>query len=106
MHALTDLQNWYHSQCNGDWEHSSGVEIGTMDNPGWSLTIDLAGTDLESAPFPEHSYGVGLGSEANNYEWLSCKTEGKQFKAYGGPHKLEEMIKVFLEWKDRHSTPL
>ena len=29
------LQKWYKSQCNGDWEHSFGIKIETLDNPGW-----------------------------------------------------------------------
>jgi Immunity protein 53 len=32
--------------CDGDWEHSSGVSIGTIDNPGWSLDVELAETNL------------------------------------------------------------
>lgn len=28
------LERGYRSQCDGDWEHGEGVEIGTLDNPG------------------------------------------------------------------------
>jgi hypothetical protein len=28
------LQDWHAGQCDGDWEHSYGVDIGTLDNPG------------------------------------------------------------------------
>lgn len=38
---LKGLQDWYCSQCNGDWEHGYGVSIETLDNPGWSLKIEL-----------------------------------------------------------------
>jgi hypothetical protein len=37
---------WYTKQCNGDWEHSYGIRIDTIDNPGWSLTL---GRGVESA---------------------------------------------------------
>jgi Immunity protein 53 len=36
------LEKWYRARCNGDWEHQWGVEIGTLDNPGWRVHIDLA----------------------------------------------------------------
>src|SRR5262249_14404082 len=42
----TWLQAWYATQCNGEWEHGYGLEIETIDNPGWSVKIDLNGTSL------------------------------------------------------------
>ncbi|CAN5332574.1 hypothetical protein BH18ACI2_BH18ACI2_12670 [soil metagenome] len=53
MSVLADLQKWYESQCNEDWEHQYGVTIGTLDNPGWTVTIDLVNTDLEGREFEE-----------------------------------------------------
>ena len=38
--ALQSLQDWYLAQCNGDWEHTYGVSIGTLDNPGWTLDVE------------------------------------------------------------------
>lgn len=35
------LEDWYQSNCDGDWEHGFGVTIESLDNPGWSLTADL-----------------------------------------------------------------
>lgn len=34
MDSLALLQQWYLQQCNEDWEHSWGVRIATLDNPG------------------------------------------------------------------------
>lgn len=42
------LENWYKLNCDGDWEHSYGVKIETVDNPGWSIQIYLNYTPLES----------------------------------------------------------
>ncbi|MDP8910052.1 MAG: immunity 53 family protein, partial [Chloroflexota bacterium] len=39
------------AQCDGDWEHSYGVEICTLDNPGWSVKVDLQGTELKAGAF-------------------------------------------------------
>ena len=41
MNAVSDLQKWYRSQCNGEWEHAEGISIGTLDNPGWSIEVSL-----------------------------------------------------------------
>ena len=43
MDILQDLAKWYTAQCNGEWEHSCGLKIDTLDNPGWIVTIDLKG---------------------------------------------------------------
>lgn len=45
------LMNWYVRKCNNDWEHSFGVKIDTLDNPGWTVEIDLRETCLEGCPF-------------------------------------------------------
>ena len=31
-------QQWYQSKCDGTWEHMYGVEIDTLDNPGWTVS--------------------------------------------------------------------
>ncbi|QZA58584.1 Imm53 family immunity protein [Candidatus Rhabdochlamydia porcellionis] len=45
------LQQWYQSHCNKDWEQSHKIHLGTIDNPGWSLTVDLEDTELEDKNF-------------------------------------------------------
>ena len=42
---------WYVVQCNGDWEHSSGITITSLDNPGWLVKIELVGTALDNKEF-------------------------------------------------------
>jgi len=44
--VLVQLPQRYRGQCDGDWEHSYGVKIETLDNPGWLVTIDLTDTTL------------------------------------------------------------
>lgn len=98
MSAIEQLQEWYLSQCNGDWEHLYGISIESLDNPGWKLTVDLTETKLEGVEFPDHAYGVGDAAASKGGNWLTCKLEKRQFVGHGGPRKLEEMIKVFLAW--------
>jgi hypothetical protein len=96
--TIEALQEWYLSQCNEDWEHTYGLDIGTLDNPGWSVSIELTGTDLEHATFPMHSYGIGANSQPENQDWIVCKVEKRKFIGRGGPRKLEEIINIFLAW--------
>jgi hypothetical protein len=48
---LVWLQNWYLNNCDGLWEHPFVVRIGTLDYPGWKLSIGLRGTDLAGQAF-------------------------------------------------------
>ena len=101
--------NWYLAQCNEDWEHQYGVSIGTLDNPGWSLTIDLEQTSLEGQPFAPISENVA-GSHASSQgldgevQWMDIKVEGTKFKAYGGPRDLSRPIAVFRSWVTEADT--
>jgi hypothetical protein len=67
------LHYWYLSQCNGDWEHSYGITIATLDNPGWHLRIELTETDLESELFP------GNEQRRSEHDWLRCSVEDGVF---------------------------
>ncbi len=96
--ALQDLQRWYLAQCDSDWAHSFGVKIDTLDNPGWSLHVDLSGTPLAERFFqpvsrPDHPS-----------EWLHCKRTDTQFQGAGGPLMLTELIRVFLSWAESAAT--
>jgi len=46
------LQDWYAAQCDGDWAHEFGIKIGTLHNPGWSVQIDLAETQVAARVLP------------------------------------------------------
>jgi len=85
-----NIQNWYLSQCNGEWEHSYGVAIDTLDNPGWVVKIDLNKTPWEKAHFEELKF------ERAPDDWVRCLKEDAQFKGYGDSQKLELILNHFL----------
>jgi hypothetical protein len=89
------LQDWYSSLCDGDWEHIYGVEINTLDNPGWYVKIDLKGTNLASRSLPE------ICKENNESDWFVCRVRDDIFEGYGGSHNLETILKVFRDWWER-----
>lgn len=98
MTEIEELQDWYFAQCNDDWEHTYGVKIENIDNPGWMIKIDLVGTALERTSFEGYSYGVGDEAETSGDNWLFARTENGKYIACGGPYKLKEMISIFLSW--------
>ena len=101
MTTLKRLEAWYAAQCDGDWEHSFGVQVDTLDNPGWTVDIDLEGTALADAPFEEVAYGVGDDAAPSEDDWMVCKVQEKRFVGVGGPHKLDEIFETFLNWADQ-----
>lgn len=96
MSELERLQNWYRDQCNEDWEHSFGVKIDTLDNPGWMVKIDVRETSLEQKSFEPVSRGD---SDADS-DWIVCKLESDQFVGYGGANNLRELLRIFLDWAE------
>src|SRR5437763_17049911 len=93
--AVRKLQAWFHSQCDGEWEHGEGIVIETLDNPGWKFEVALADTALEKKPFAELKRDY-----ESQTEWLTCFLRDGKFMGACGPQKLEEMIEVFLAWAE------
>ncbi len=104
--TLARIQRWYAAHCDGDWEHGSGVKIDSLDNPGWLVKIDLAGTDLEGRVFATLALGLEQrdGSEHPSLSnWHSISVKGSTFEAAGDPSKLEFLLKTFLDWAEQPS---
>lgn len=92
MNSVEQLEQWYARQCNGDWEHEFGIEISTLDNPGWSIRIDLRGTELETRPFQPAAW------ERSEKDWGRCRVVDGRFEGFGGPHQLSALLDQFLAW--------
>lgn len=104
MDALARLQNWYSRQCNGEWEHSSGVSIQSCDNPGWWVRINIAGTLLQEKPFVEIAEGVDTHRFAQGSRWLSCYTENGIWHGAGDESELEHIVAIFLAWAEENGS--
>jgi hypothetical protein len=92
MSPFEFLQAWYQAQTNGEWEHVRGVTIETLDNPGWMVKIDLAGTPLEDRSMTE------IREERAAQDWLVCTVEENQFRGQGDAQKLPAILEVFQNW--------
>ena len=94
MDELRWLQEWFQSCCNGDWEHLYGVNIDTLDNPGWILKINLINTKLENKEFKEKTI------EIDEENWFRCWTSENCFCGVGGTKNLADIIRCFRLWAE------
>ncbi|ANI89339.1 hypothetical protein A9P82_08560 [Arachidicoccus ginsenosidimutans] len=81
MNSLVIIQNWFQSNCNGDWEHDFGIKIETLDNPGWCVTIDLEDTPLENL-------SVNESKSLSENDWYYIYTKERQLIATGDINKI------------------
>lgn len=98
MSTLSELEKWYRSKCDGDWEHRHGVRISTLDNPGWRIDIDLGGTGLEDKACDRAKI------ERSDTDWLWSWAEEGTYSVRCGPGNLEEGIRLFLAWAGSSHT--
>ncbi len=92
---FTWLEAWYQKQCNGEWEHQSGITIETVDNPGWHVAIDLNGTRYAALP----NYEI-LNESNGDSNWIRCNCVEGVFQGYGDPWKLGQIVQTFRSWID------
>ena len=104
MSTLTRLQAWYSRQCNGTWEHSSGVRIDSCDNPGWWVKINLLDTSLQDCKFTEIAEGVNSQGFALGPRWLNCRVEKNTWQGAGDETTLERILELFLAWAEENGT--
>lgn len=94
------LQSWYKSKCNGDWEHSNRIRIETIDNPGWSISLNLYDTALQNKPFEI----VDIKRDSEN--WIYCFVDKNRFEGRCGALNLSEVLKIFREWTEKNEKTL
>ena len=95
---LSSLEAWYVGQCDGDWEHGFGVTIETLDNPGWTLKIDLSGTEWADVRMDRYEV------HRSEHNWIIASIKGSKYESAGGPLNLREMISVFISFAEPHYT--
>ncbi|MBP5432611.1 immunity 53 family protein [Ruminococcus sp.] len=92
MNTIKWLEEWFGSLCDGDWEHFYGIKINTLDNPGWSVKIDIAETCYQD------KVPVSVDIDNGDDDWIKCYFKDNQFIGVGDASKLEMIISVFRKW--------
>jgi hypothetical protein len=90
--GLSLLEEWYAARCDGDWEHSWGVKIDTLDNPGWTISINLNDTRAESRNLER------LKIVRTENDWIHYWVEKRSFQIRCGPLNLTEAVEIFVTW--------
>jgi hypothetical protein len=89
---MARLARWFLSQCDGDWEHSHSVDLGTVDNPGWAISIAIQGTALEGRPMER------ITVRRSEADWVEVWPDRYAWRADCGLLNLDEMVGYFLDW--------
>ena len=97
MDLFNWLNEWYKSNCNGNWEHCYGIKIETLDNPGWWVSIELNGTELENKNFEK------IAITKSDEDWLFCRVEDNVFNSSGDPDKLIKILEIFKDWSESNN---
>lgn len=103
---LNWLAAWYPTQCDNDWEHSYGVKIDTLDDPGWTITIDLTDTSLQHQTFERAGQGEPSGDLdewLRTGSWWAASVQGDAFRISCGPLDLSAAIGVFRQGAEQPS---
>jgi Immunity protein 53 len=87
---LDALESWFKAQCDGDWEHSYGLSIESIDNPGWHVEIDLTETALASVELPFSRI------ERSESDWVQFEILAGKFTGSGGVGNLTEVLRQFI----------
>jgi hypothetical protein len=90
--TIERLQDWYKLNCDGDWEHNYGFSITTLDNPGWSIKIDLTETCLEKLDFNKQFQNL-----EQKHDWYIIRTIKEVLEMSCGPENLNQVLKIFLD---------
>jgi hypothetical protein len=92
MTELEWLICWFKKHCDGDWEHTYGITIETLDNFGWKISISLEETELENIVFKK------LKIERSVKDWINCFIKDNCFEIECGLMNFEEGLKTFRNW--------
>ncbi|MDR3158367.1 MAG: immunity 53 family protein [Zoogloeaceae bacterium] len=68
------LQRWYSSQCDDTWEHSNGVKISTIDNPGWHVEMRCLSSKKE--------LDLRIDRDEEERDWIVVKATESKFTGY------------------------
>lgn len=86
--VINYIQTWYSSKCDGNWEHSYGLDISNIDNPGWKVKIN-----------GEHGKKpMTNGYENDENDWIDITATESDFIGYGGVDKLNDILISACTW--------
>ena len=89
MEILEWFEEWFRSQCDGEWEHDNRIKIETLDNPGWDVWINFGYSQLS---LEDYEWKLFEKSEDN---WVGISIKDNVFHASGDAKKLRIILTIF-----------
>lgn len=90
MEVISWLEEWFKSNCDGEWEHGDRIKIYNTDNPGWTVLIDLKET-----MFVDRFDQDWKLTQVSEDDWFGASIKNNIFKASGDPTKLNYLLYLF-----------
>ncbi|MEH6763956.1 MAG: immunity 53 family protein [Aequorivita antarctica] len=91
MEIIDWIQHWFKDNCDGDWEQGEGIQITTLENPGWEVEIDISNTSIANINIE------WILNENSAQDWYGVKIENQKFNASGDSGKLKFLLELFKE---------
>ncbi|MCR5602621.1 MAG: immunity 53 family protein [Lachnospiraceae bacterium] len=91
---MEDLLRWlekWHKDNAFDDGYALNIRISTLDNPGWSVDIDLADTKYSRMTMGE------IQIDNSDDDWIDCRIINHHFRGSGDCLKLEKILAIFRE---------
>jgi hypothetical protein len=91
MEIIDWIQDWFKDNCDGEWERGQGIQITTLEDPGWEVEIDISTTSIANLELD------WILNEVSANDWYGVKIENQKFSASGDAGKLEFLLNLFKE---------
>jgi immunity protein 53 of polymorphic toxin system len=91
------LESWLEAHADYRMHEHYGIRIESLDNPGWTVSIDLELTVLESKFFEEMERHV------SDRDWVRCWVRDNKFRGVGDTGKLNVILETFKQWAEQSS---
>jgi len=95
MEILEWMQNWFKTNCDGDWEKDEVIQITTLATQGWEVEIDISKTSIANLEI------TWILNEINRQDWYGVKVENQKFFAAGDTNKLIFLLDLFKQMIDK-----
>lgn len=83
------IERWYASHCDGVWEREKGIEIRSLDTPGWSLRFDVGEEAVAWKPVKR--------DRDEQRDWLHAWLDDGVLNVACGPGALREAVELIRE---------
>ena len=86
-----NVNKWFQSKCDGDWEHRHGVQIETCDNPGWILRVRVVDAGVDEGDRVLFECGQ-FGHDGS--PWVQVRINGQWLEGACSPDRVDRLDQI------------